>query len=125
MKTTPSERAAVRAAELLYVPDNLSGIERRTCVRFPGNPESACRAVEIEGETYWPALVLDIAEGGVGLVLGRRFEPETLLHCDLRNAGRTFARLVRVVHAASQGDCWIHGCTFLEPLTEDELQALI
>jgi hypothetical protein len=30
-----------------------------------------------------------------------------------------------VVHVSAQDDCWVHGCAFVEPLDDYELQAFL
>jgi hypothetical protein len=70
--------------------------------------------------------VKDISEGGVGLLLPRRFEPGTLLivQLDPSTAPHAVYMLARVVRIAAQGDGnWLAGCTFIGELSGQELQS--
>lgn len=114
-------------AELLGPAASVSVLDRRAAVRYPTSPTVSCQTITSPQEVTWPAIVLDISTGGIGLVLAYRFDRGTPLHCELRNAARTLTKLLRmqVVHVIAQDDCWVHGCAFVEPLNEDELQAFL
>jgi hypothetical protein len=80
-----------------------------------------------KGET-WPATITDISLGGLALVLGRRFEPGTVLslECFGTDRDQPSALLLRVKYAKPQDfGHWLVGGAFLEPLTCEELQALL
>lgn len=112
----------------LFAPSEpVAVLDRRASVRHSTSPTISCQTITSPQETAWPAIVLDISTGGIGLVLGYRFDRGTPLICELRNSTRTHMKLLRmrVAHVTAQDDCWVHGCAFLEPLNEDELQAFL
>jgi hypothetical protein len=76
----------------------------------------------------WPLVVQDVSAGGIGLLLARRCEPGTELSVELTgDAGRAPRSLpVKVVHVRKElHGHWAHGCTFLTPLDDAELLALL
>jgi PilZ domain len=102
------------------------GQDRRASERYPCSLRSDCHPLAGERTDSWRAQVQNIATGGIGLMLKRRFEPRTVLVIGLENPEQGFARtmLARVVHAAAQGDgTWYVGCAFLRELGEDDLRA--
>jgi serine/threonine protein kinase len=79
------------------------------------------------GEEKWPLLIRDLSASGVGILMARRFEPQTELaiECAAGPHGKTErlpARIVRV-EAAAAGH-WVHGCEFIRPLTDEQLRSL-
>lgn len=106
-------------------------MERRTWVRYPQNRDTACHSVTSKTGIHWSARIQDISATGIGLLVDYRFEAGTLLAVELRSTATDFARtaLVRVVHltvvTAHPGLRWIAGCAFLQPLSEQDLQALL
>jgi hypothetical protein len=104
--------------------------ERRAWVRYAVELTASCHSEGTLKDAGWPAKVSDISAGGIGLLLRHRFQPGAPLAVELRNATNLFRRLVmvRVRHAKpviAQGDhCWLVGCVFTPPLTEDELREL-
>lgn len=102
-----------------------SARERRSAERQPCGLETSCgRATD--GENTWDARVIDISRTGVGLLLGRRFEPGTLLTFRLegRTEGQSYNAIARVVHATRQVEGgWLLGCVLLDPLDESQLRA--
>jgi hypothetical protein len=102
------------------------GTERRAAVRYPCTLASSCHTLTSRREDAWTATVKDISLTGIGLLLGRRFEPGILLAVELPAEGAPQLLLVRVVHTRSQGEgIWLIGCELVNPLTEDELQAVL
>jgi hypothetical protein len=103
----PAERVAERAAE-------------RTSQRTAPRPH----------DVGWPGRVRDISRGGVGLILQHRFRPGTELSIELRENSGKLLRTVgaRVAHASAVlvdgSPCWLLGCSFAEPLSDEEWQAL-
>jgi len=103
--------------------------EKRTSVRFPCNLEALCRPEgAAEGEATLKARVKNVSRGGIGLMLGERFEPGTTLVVDLpprpARAGQTL--VLKVVHARPltyRG--WFLGCTFPQVLDETQVKALL
>ena len=59
--------------------------DRRNGERFPCNVMVCCRPVGGPGARHnWPTTIFNVSRGGVGLVVRRRFEPNTLLFIDLQ-----------------------------------------
>src|SRR5436309_14296512 len=107
------------------------GIDRRAYVRLAADLAAVCRPTKHLSDIGWPGQVRDVSQGGVGLVLRHRFQPGTRLAVELRAASGAALRTVeaRVVHArpasADGTPCWLLGCAFDLPLTEEEFQALL
>ncbi len=103
-----------------------SGRDRRVAVRYPGNPDAACRAFAPSAGVY-AAWVRDISASGVALMIECEFEPGAVLTVELANQYQQVTTVLRasVVHALEvpPGDRWLHGCAFERPLTDDELRA--
>lgn len=79
-------------------------------------------------ELAWPAQIRDLSQGGMGLILNRRFEPGTGLAVEIPETDNYPADtlLARVVHATRQPhEKWLLGCAFVSPLSDDELQRLL
>jgi hypothetical protein len=106
--------------------DPVRQCERRVAVRYPGNPDAACRAVCPVAGVY-TAWVRDISATGVALLVACEFEPGALLTLELDNAlaGVSCVVRARVVHALEvpPDGRWLHGCAFDKPLTAEELRA--
>jgi hypothetical protein len=107
----------------------LPAIERRTAPRYRCTLEGYYRPLGDEnGWLWWLATVVDVSVKGVGLIITRKLEPDTLLTIELENPTSHHQRtqLARVVHASSQpGKGWRVGCAFAKALSEEELQALL
>jgi hypothetical protein len=110
-----------------------SGRDRRVAVRYSVSPdgfstENTCRPISSQPDQTWTAVVRDMSTGGVGLVVNRRFEPNTLLLVDVHDAEQTTTRtlLVRVVHVErDENNAWFLGCMFPTALSEAELLSLM
>src|SRR4051794_4772048 len=66
-------------------------------------------------EMRWQATICEVSQGGVRLVLGRRFERNTCLAVELpgKQADEAYTVFVRVIHLRSQGaGSWALGCKF-------------
>jgi hypothetical protein len=113
----------------IFVSANKSPVdfrERRVAVRYPGNPDAACRAYSPSAGVY-TAWVRDISATGVALLVPCEFEPGALLTLELENAGQGVSCVLqaRVVHVLEvpPDRRWLHGCAFERPLTAEELHA--
>ncbi len=76
----------------------------------------------------WAAIIADISQGGVQLLLERRFEKGTGLAIELPGDGvhEPTVVFVKVVHLRRQDDgTWALGCRFISELGDDELQRLL
>jgi serine/threonine protein kinase len=116
-----------------FVPNAPGGKERRAAVRYPFTQGALCTlnpSVQGEGpdDDVWPAIVQNLSRGGLGLLLARRFEPGTVLTIELHGGreGSRWTKILRVARVQLQEyGHWLHGCTFLDPLTTDQLQDLL
>lgn len=102
--------------------------ERRVSVRFESNTKGSCQTLSIRRESAWEATVRNISCEGIGLLLGRRFEPGALLAIELTESSEGQQRLLlaRVAHATAQPDGkWLIGCILVNPLGEDEIPTLL
>jgi hypothetical protein len=88
-----------------------------------------CQPLAVRGnDIMWPATIRDISEQSIVLVLQRRFEPQTSLSLSLPEPGFdstscVFARVSRLEPLG--GGRWLHHCTFVTPITEERLHALL
>jgi hypothetical protein len=101
--------------------------ERRASERLSVSSEVACAFVAPVVETFGAAKIKNISLDGIGLIVGQRVEPGSLLAATLTNAARGFTKtlLIRVAHATPQpGGCLVGG-TFETPLTYQELTNLV
>jgi hypothetical protein len=126
---TPTE-ATVNLTDLLEtLPDFfLPSPERRAGKRLACQVSSDCHPFERQGgPTRWPATVCDLSERGLRLLLGRRFEPGTLLVVEFPEvAGHPGqAHLARVAWVAHHPwEHWILGCAFPRALDRDYFLAV-
>ncbi len=103
-------------------------LERRAWVRYSCDLDASCIPANEDPDILWPARVINIACGGVGLVLSRRFEPGTLLQVELQIPKRGFSRplLMQVTHIAGhEFGGWLIGCSFTNPISDEELQQML
>jgi hypothetical protein len=99
--------------------------ERHDC-----NLATTCQpiAARSDRDLVWSATIRDISEGGVGLVLGRRFERGTGLAIELPGDDGRSSRtlLAKVVHTtAMAGNKWLLGCCFISRLSPDDVQLVV
>jgi hypothetical protein len=74
----------------------------------------------------WPAVIRDIGPSGLSLTLNRRFERGTGLAIELPDGnGSTSTILARIVHVATHPAGWLHGCTFVGELSDDEVRHVL
>jgi hypothetical protein len=101
---------------------------RRASVRWRAAPATPGKVfVAATYETIYGG-VLDLSVNGVGLLLSRPLELDTLVLIALegtKGAG-TFELLSQVARVTPQRDgTWVVGCSFYTDLTEDELESLL
>jgi serine/threonine protein kinase len=108
--------------------------ERRVSLRHLSTQPATCTidigalAGNSEMQEDWPAVVQDISTTGIGVILARRFEAGTVFAVELegKSGAALPSRPVRVVRVrADHLGHWLHGCTFLTPLTDGECQHLL
>jgi serine/threonine protein kinase len=106
-----------------------SGRERRVAARNPCSLGSCCIVAasllpgEDEPQDAWPAVVQNLSARGIGLLLGRRFEPGAILAVELPGTPPRPAQ-VRHVRAEELGH-WFLGCAWAQPLGETDVQSLL
>jgi serine/threonine protein kinase len=124
----PSSPARPRAAGKR--PDK----ERRIAVRYDCALPILCtinlslHADVTELQAEWEAKVVNISVGGIGVLLPRRFEPQTVLSLDLTSSDRRVkkSRQMRVVRVARVNSrTWFLGGTLNEKLSREELRSLL
>jgi PilZ domain len=102
--------------------------ERRAHVRHPCDRDGSCVPVLAGHNLHWSARVLNISQGGVALSLRRRFEPGTLLTVEIQRADDQPPEPIttRVVRVTAQPDGnWLIGCAFTNPISPEDLQAML
>ena len=103
-------------------------------MRYPCTVATLCELLtsihpeETSALGHWPGQVLNLSATGVGLLLGRRFEPGTVVAIVLESSTRTFqvrtdVRVIRSMQA--EGTQWFLGGAFTEPLAKESLQKLL
>ncbi len=101
--------------------------ERRAHVRYSHALRTTCRPLGREAGT-WSARVRDVSRSGVALLMDREVRLGAVLVVALDGLGGRFARpqLMRAIRVRPEGaGAWNVGCTFVTPLSEDDLQALL
>ena len=121
-------------AQNLFSPDNSRSpqtvqdcrvYERKDC-SLPTTCQPA--AATDSHEVRWNATIQNISQGGVGLLLPRRFEKGTSLAIELpgdmeRDSAIVFVKVVHLRRSNNGG--WILGCKFISELSEDEIERLL
>jgi hypothetical protein len=85
-------------------------------------------AAWMDRDFIWPTTITDLSTGGVGLLLGRRFEPgaglAVQLPASLERCEETI--LVKVMQAHPlPGGHWLLGCAIVSELSEETVLALV
>jgi hypothetical protein len=112
-------------------PESCDVVERRAWVRYGTDLTATCRGPGPAKSVGWPARVKDVSAGGIGLLLRHRFRPGTVLAVEVHapSGGCVSVLTVRVVHATPRTvdseSCWLMGCLLAEPLSVDQLKALL
>ena len=105
--------------------------ERRSRVRYTASLEAYCRRTGEPGGQTWTGRIVNISMGGIGLLLGRRFQSDTLLDVEIQASTGTALRVlrVRVMHCTSfKNDgtpSWLLGCAFAKDLADQDLLPLL
>jgi PilZ domain-containing protein len=102
--------------------------ECRAHVRFAHALRSTCRPLGREGGTAWTARARDVSRSGIALVMEREVKVGTVLVVALDGLSGRFTRpilmrVVRVRRELSKG--WLVGCTFVTPLSDHEVEAML
>ncbi len=106
------------------------GAECRVYERFTCGLTTTCQpvAARSDHDITWPATIRDVSEGGLGIVLARRFERGAGLAVEVPgNADRSPETLLaKVVHTTRLPDNrWLLGCAFISRLSEDEVRLVV
>jgi hypothetical protein len=122
------------AAQIVPLPAELKLVPRsqwdhhRSHARYQCSPATLARIAPAASMDTLHGWVLNLSLDGAGVLLPRPLEPETLFVLHVKNSvgDRVYALAGRVVHATTQltGD-WLIGCIFADPLTADDLEALL
>jgi hypothetical protein len=101
--------------------------DRRAAERMAVNTGTSCGFAGPVTEDFGPAKFRDVSMEGIGLLLVRQVAVGSLLAVSIANPAQKFAKtvLVRVAHVTSAHGGFLVGGTFLEPLTYQELTALV
>jgi hypothetical protein len=107
-----------------------SGRDCRIWERHGCEVQASCQPVAARNDRdiHWPATLRDLSVKGVGLVVGRRFEPGAGLAIELPETPTRPADtlLARVMHATALPDRkWLLGCSLVSELGADELEAIV
>jgi hypothetical protein len=102
--------------------------DRRLRLRFPCSIETTCRPAGTgPGGAGLRALVQDVSQGGVNLLVSQAFSPGELLCLDLPRSkegpGGWSTLLTCVVWAEPRDGAWALGCNFSAELSDEDLRA--
>lgn len=102
----------------------------RVYERFSCDLAASCQpiAARSDNDIVWPGMIRDISEGGVGLVLARRYERGAALAIELpgRDGRPRETLFAKVVHTTPwPGNRWLLGCSFISRLSEEEVRFVI
>ncbi|HYV36851.1 MAG TPA: PilZ domain-containing protein [Gemmataceae bacterium] len=103
--------------------------ECRVYERISCDLVGSCQPASAHGseEAKWPAAIRNIGQGGVCLVLKRRYERGAGLAIELPSSdGQKATFFAKVIYVRAQPDGqWVLGCQFVSPLSEEELGKLL
>jgi hypothetical protein len=107
-----------------------SGSECRVYDRHACGLVSSCQPASTFGkeDLKWSGTIDNVSIGGVGLILGRRFEKGTGLAIELPGSANSGAYVVlaKVMQVQRHGNTgWMLGCKFVSELSEEEVQRLL
>lgn len=108
-------------------PTALAHSERRAKVRYTCRVKSTWRPLG-SPSTAWDAIVQDVSESGLRLLMGLQQKRGTILSVNVECSHERFSKgiLVRVTRCQPlQEGLWNVGCSFIKPLKEKELLALL
>jgi hypothetical protein len=101
------------------------GQERRAAPRHPSSLKITCYPSGSGLLQRRPARIRNVSRSGIGLALDRSWPAGTILILEMPGEETTRNVRARVVHATTQvGGMFLIGCTFVDALTDAELQAL-
>lgn len=101
---------------------------RRALVRYQCAPATVGRVLLTDKQEWQRAWLLDLSQGGAGVLLGRQVEAgkHVVLQIKSASSSKTYELPARVAHATCRPDGeWVVGLELLTRLTPDELDALL
>jgi serine/threonine protein kinase len=104
-----------------------SADERRVNTRYEVEVTGDCRPAIGAASQRWGSTIMDISTTGVCLQAPRRFEPGSLLEIvfSVKPDDSAVTHLTRVRwNKGIEGDTWLHGCEFVKPIAEGDLEAV-
>ncbi len=104
-----------------------SSSNRRATVRYRRTAQQAGRAFIANSSRAVDAVVVDISQGGIGIILDSHVAPETLVRVEMggENNEMMVDLLANVAHVTPlENGRWRCGCEWVRKLTMDELQVL-
>jgi hypothetical protein len=102
--------------------------EHRSLPRSCSRHRPALRLLTRPGLRRYSALVRDVSQRGIGLLLQQSLEPGTMVVIELPRRHTGFSGILsgQVRHATLQADgCWLVGCSLTRSLSEEELNCLL
>src|SRR5262249_37337755 len=91
--------------------------DRRASPRYPCSLKATCETNTAGQPQSCPSTVINMSKPGLGLSLGRRFEPGTQVAIVIRSAKdiKLAQMMVRVLHVTMKADDnWVHGCVLAD-----------
>jgi hypothetical protein len=101
--------------------------ERRAQVRYAHGRKASCRLLGRDDEEFWPATIEDVSRTGVAVAADVECRRGAVLVVKTEGLAGRFARpiLVRVANVRGRAGRWVIGCTFVTPLAEEDIEALL
>jgi hypothetical protein len=101
--------------------------ERRAWIRYRRRLNVLWQILGVGRTEVWPARIQDISATGIGLIANRSFRRGTVLSIRVpRGVKEPHSYLARVKHITPlQGDEVQVGCTFVVPLSDEELRSIL
>lgn len=101
--------------------------DRRASERMAVNAATTCGFAGPVAEDHGPAKIRDVSMEGIGLLLMKQVAIGTLMAIVLSNPAQKLNKtmLVRIAHVTAVHGGFLVGGTFSEPLTYQELCALV
>jgi hypothetical protein len=104
---------------------DMRGLNRRATVRYRRIPANHGRVFVANSSKSVDAWVLDLSEGGIGLIVGTYIEAGTPVRIEMGDTGKVpYVDLVATITHTSQleNGKWRCGCEWIRKLTPEELQ---
>jgi hypothetical protein len=110
---------------LLNRPSEFGDKKHRAAPRLPFSPDIPCQVFDSPTGQQWPAWVRDISTSGISLLLEPQLQIGAIIIVEMRLPGdnRFLRKQAEVRHSeiCFPNNAYLHGCSFLEPVSEEEL----